>query len=155
MNTKQIKEFFNHKYNVEECPLTNRLIQAGYQQETGGYITTAYEQNYEVDYKKAEPNQWWHLIKSYCDNTEDDVKFTKKIQCGELIFWMAEISGSVGKGDLEKILNNIIKSGTPIKRRNKNKPNVKYDRRKWNKEIQNLCFDKIIQKVETSINGVH
>lgn len=148
MNTKQIRDFFYNKCN-NDCSLTDKLIRAGYQQPTGGYIKNAITQNIEVNYKNAKPTQHWHLIESYCNNTKDDVKFTKKIQCGELIFWMAEVSGSVKKNELEELLTRIIESGTLVQRRNTNKPNVKYCRSQWNREIQRLCFDKIVEKVES------
>lgn len=42
------------------------LIKTGYQQERGGYIKFAYEQDENVDYTKNEPSQWWHLLKHFC-----------------------------------------------------------------------------------------
>ena len=150
MNTKQVKDYYENKKGGQ-CPLTEKLIKAGYQQANGGYITCARKRDKKgvmIDYRKAEPNQWWHLIKSYCDNRESDVKFTRTIQCGELIFWMAEVANCVDKTKLEKLVNDIIASGMPIKVRSEVKPNVKYDRRKWNRKIQNLCFENITKVVE-------
>ena len=55
---------------------------------------------------------------------------------------MAEVSKAVPDKQLEELLNRIISykniSTTP----------PKYNRIKWNKEIQNLCFDAIVIKVE-------
>ena len=149
MNIKQVREYFENKRNVA-CPFTERLIQAGYQQTSGGYIKKAHLENQEVDYRKAEPNQWWHLIRSYCDNVVDDKKFTKQIQCGELLFWMAEVSGCASKKELEEMLERIQKSGKPFHSKHPNKPNVRYDRKYWNKEIQNQWFDKIVKIVEAA-----
>lgn len=54
---------------------------------------------------------------------------------------MAEVSKAVSKDKLEELLEQIITDGdgaTP----------PKYDRIKWSKEIQNLCFDAIANVVE-------
>ncbi len=144
--------FYNDKKN-KECPLVEKLIKSGYQQERGGYIKYAYEHKseVEVDYRNAEPNQWWHLIKSYCDRTNKDKNFPKSIKCGELIFWMAEVGECVEKKELENLVDNIIASGTPVNRKNDQKPKFKYDRKKWNEEIHNLCFDKIVKVVESKL----
>lgn len=153
MNTIQIKSYYKNKKDIP-CPLTEKLIKAGYQQTNGGYITRAKknkENGIKIDYREAEPNQWWHLIRSYCDNTEPDVEFTRIIQCGELIFWMAEVANCVDKSKMEKLADDIITSGKPINVRSKTKPSVKYDRVKWNREIQNLCFENITQIVEDAL----
>lgn len=147
MNTEQISLFYKDK-ETKDCPLTERLIKAGYQQEKHGYISYAYELEMEVDYRNAKPSQWWHLINSYCKRTKPDVTFTKRIQCGELILWMAEVSGCIEKRKLESLVGNIIASGTPVNRRKSDRPKIHYDRKKWNKEIQKLCFDKIVEEVE-------
>ena len=59
MNIRQVKEFFEDKKNTP-CPLTERLIKAGYQQTSGGYInlakkrklTTSLKNTYQV-FQKA------------------------------------------------------------------------------------------------------
>lgn len=147
MNTKQVKSYYENKKDFP-CPLTEKLIKAAYQQTTGGYINRAKKNGVKIDYREAEPNQWWHLIESYCGNTEHDVEFTRRIQCGELIFWMAEVANCVDKSIMEKLVDDIITSGKPINVRSETKPNVKYDRRKWNREIQNLCYENITKTVE-------
>jgi len=150
MNTKQVRSYYENKHDFP-CPLTEKLIKAGYQQANTGYITLAKkdkDKGVKIDYREAEPNQWWHLIESYCENTEPDIKFTRRIQCGELIFWMAEVANCVDKSIMQKLVDDIIASGKPINVRSEIKPNVKYDRRKWNKEIQSLCFENITKTVE-------
>lgn len=147
MNTKQIISYYKNKDGFP-CPLTEKLIKAGYQQTNTGYITLAKKNGVKIDYREAEPNQWWHLIKSYCDNTEDDTEFNRRIKCGELIFWMAEVANCVDKSIMEKLVDDIIASGKPINVRSETKPNVIYDRAKWNKEIQELCFENITKTVE-------
>ena len=77
---------------------------------------------------------------TYCDSCHPDKPFSRSIVCGELIFWMAEVSGSVEKGGLEALVNQIIESADHSKGER-----PVYDRIKWNKEIQKLCFDKIVE----------
>ena len=154
MNIQEIKNFYEKKEDAP-CKLTQKLIRAGYQQTSGGYIRYAKKNKGNgiiVDFREAEPNQWWHLIKSYCDNRDLDSEFTKRIQCGELIFWMAEVANCVDEAKLGKLVDDIIASGKPIHVKNEKKPNVIYDRRKWNREIQKLCFDRIVEVVETCNN---
>ena len=141
MNIRQVEEFFKDKKDTP-CPLTERLIKAGYQQPSGGYINLAKKQGLTIDYTQAEPTQYWHLIEEYCPSVDKNKTFSKSIVCGELIFWMAEVSKAVPYNRLEKLLKQIIADGdtstTP----------PKYNRIKWNKEIQNLCFDAIARIVE-------
>lgn len=141
MNIRQVKEFFEDKKDIP-CPLTERLIKAGYQQTSGGYIDLAKKHGLTVDYAKAEPTQYWHLVKEYIPSVPEDKVFSKSIVCGELIFWMAEVSKAVPEDDLRDLLEQIIADG------DKNTTPPKYDRIKWNKEIQNLCFDAIANIVE-------
>jgi len=141
MNIRQVEQFFSNKKDVP-CPLTERLIKAGYQQTSGGYIDIAKRQGLTVDYAKAEPTQYWHLVEEYCPSRNGSDTFS--VSCGELIFWMAEASSAVPKSDLEKLSDRIIASAI------KSQPSIKpkYNRRKWNQEIRNVCFDKITKMVK-------
>ena len=141
MNIRQVKQFFNDKKETP-CPLTERLIKAGYQQTGGGYIDLAKKRGITVDYTKAEPTQYWHLVEEYIPSVPEDKVFSKSIVCGELIFWMAEVSKAVPEEKLEALLERIVAEG------DKGATPPKYDRIKWNKEIQNLCFDAIVNVVE-------
>ena len=141
MNICQVKQFFSDKKETP-CPLTERLIKAGYQQTSGGYIDLAKKRGITVDYTKAEPTQYWHLVEEYIPSVPEDKVFSKSIVCGELIFWMAEVSKAVPEEKLEKLLGRIIADG------DKDAIPPKYDRIKWNKEIQNLCFNAIVNIVE-------
>lgn len=141
MNIRQVKEFFEDKENAL-CPLTERLIKAGYQQTGGGYIDLAKKRKITVDYTKAEPTQYWHLTEEYIPSVPEDKIFSKSIVCGELIFWMAEVSKAVPEEKLEELLEQIVADG------DKSVTPPKYNRIKWNKEIQNLCFDAIVKNVE-------
>lgn len=143
MTIEQVYHFFKDKEDVP-CPMTERLVGAGYQQKDGGYIKRAKKEGLEIDFTKNRPSQYWHLM-TFCQIRPPQEKFTKTIQCGELIFWMAEVSGSVPSDVLEKMVDAIITGAIgydgdrPI-----------YDRRYWNKEIQCLCFDAIKATVESN-----
>ena len=141
MNINQVEKFFRDK-NDTPCPLTEQLIKAGYQQAGGGYIDLAKKQGLVVDYKIARPTQYWHLMKEYVPSVPKNKTFNKSIVCGELIFWMAEVSKAVPREKLALLLERIITDGdtgtTP----------PKYDRIKWNKVIQQTCFDAIVKTVE-------
>lgn len=141
MNIRQVKEFFENKGNIP-YPLTERLIKAGYQQVSGGYIDLAKKRKLTVDYTKAEPTQYWHLIEEYIPSVPEGKVFSRSIVCGELIFWMAEVSKAVPEEKLEELLERIVADG------DKSVTPPKYNRIKWNKEIQNLCFDAIVKNVE-------
>lgn len=132
MNIRQVKKFFKDKKDTP-CPLTERLIKADYQQTGGGYINLAKKRGLTVDYAKVEPTQYWHLVEEYIPSVPGDKVFSKSIVCGELIFWMAEISKAIPDDKLKELLERIVadeNGATP----------PKYDCVKWNKEIQNLCF---------------
>ncbi len=142
MYIKQVDIFFREK-EYFPCPLTEKLVKAGYQQTSGGYIERAKKEGLIVNYKQNSPSQYWHLM-TYCNSRDMYQAFNKSIVCGELIFWMAEVSECVPKSELEKLADEIIASveydnnGNPV-----------YDRKKWNKEIQNLCFDRLEPRILT------
>lgn len=132
MNNKQVIEFFKNK-EIEEanCPLTDELIKGGYKQKSKGYIDYAKEKGVK------NPTQYWHLIESWSNRSGENEEFNKNIQCGELIFWMAEVSKVVEYQDLKDLKDEILE---------------KYieNRRDGNKKIQEVCFDKIVKKVESN-----
>ena len=143
MTIEQVYNFFKDKEDAP-CPLTERLVCAGYQQKDGGYIKRAKKEGLEIDFTKNSPSQYWHLM-TFCQIRPPQEKFTKTIQCGELIFWMAEASGCVSSDALENMVDTIANSAIghdgerPI-----------FDRRHWNKEIQHLCFDAIKMVVDNN-----
>ena len=138
MTTGEVKVFFQDKEHTP-CPLTERLVKAGYQQVSGGYIDTAKWKGIKVNYKENTPSQYWHLM-NYCNRRDADMPFTKRIVCGELIFWMAEVSSAVETEELEKLCNQIIESADLTRGER-----PVYGRKKWNFEIQRVCFDKIAE----------
>ena len=129
MNKLQVERFFKDK--DQHSPITDQLIIDGYKQKSGGYIRKAKEQNID------NPSQYWHLIQSWCESSQDNAIFNKRIQCGELIFWMAEVSGAVDEKALKELADIIVKCYLS-------------DRRKGNRIIQEICFDKIVSVVENS-----
>ena len=140
MTIGEVKAFFQDKEHTP-CPLTEQLVKAGYHQVCSGYIDRAKWRGVSVNYKENSPSQYWHLM-TYCYRRRADMPFTKSVVCGELIFWMAEASGVVEKEQLERLANQIIESTDlstgvrPI-----------YDRIKWNRKIQDLCFDGLLKMV--------
>lgn len=145
MNTKQMREFYLDKKDTP-CPITEELIKSGFQQERGGYIAKAKEVGIEVDYKKAMPTQWWHLIKSYCDNTASDKEFPYSIKCGELYFWMAEVSGIFSQDELIELKDNAIGACKKLTRRNNNLPSLYTP--KGNLIIRDYCYGRIKEFIE-------
>ena len=132
MKVAQVKKYYSGKENAL-CPLADKLIAAEYRQVGGGYIDRARKMGI------VSPSQYWHLM-SYCDSVDGEKVFGRSIVCGELIFWMAEVSEAVPEGELQGLLERIIASRDDIV--------PGYDRRKWNKEIQKICFDRIVAEVE-------
>lgn len=132
MKVAQVKKYYSGKENAL-CPLADKLIAAEYRQVGGGYIDKARKMDI------VSPSQYWHLM-SYCDSVDGEKVFGRSIVCGELIFWMAEVSEAVPEGELQGLLERIIASRDDIV--------PGYDRRKWNKEIQKICFDRIVAEVE-------
>jgi len=138
MTIGEVKAFFQDKEQTP-CPLTEQLVKAGYQQVSGGYIDRAKWRGVSVNYKENSPSQYWHLM-NYCDRRCADFPFTKSIVCGELIFWMAEVSSAVDPVNLKRLASQIIESAD-LSRGSR----PVYDRKKWNREIQKVCFDKITE----------
>lgn len=125
MNNLQIRKYFGEKEN-EPCPITDELVASGYKQRSGGYIS--YAKKCGVDDKTI--SQWWHLIRSWSDRSPLDAPFSKSIQCGELLFYMAEITGAFSNKELNDLKNLIV---------------TRYinDRRNGNRIIQNTVWDRI------------
>ena len=147
MTKKQVYDFFIYKKDTP-CKLTEELIKSGYQQASGGYIKKAKEEGIIVDYKIAEPTQWWHLIESYCEDVESNpnAKFTRRIRCGELYFWMAEVSGCFTRRELETLLDEAMRMAEKVDHKNKLIPPLKTA--KSNTYIRDYCFERIMECVE-------
>ena len=133
MENWKIRNFYAGKENVP-CPLTDDLISHGYRQKSGGYI------KYAKECKVDNPTQYWHLIESWSKRRKDDAQYNKRIQCGELIFWMAEVSNAVDYDELNRLKNWIFDNCL-------NEGKMK-NRREGNKKIKEECFDKIINVIQ-------
>ena len=130
MTNKQVKSFFIDKENAD-CSITNRLIAGGYRQTSGGYISYAKQMGI------SNPTQYWHLITSWCNRSAENAPFNKSIQCGELLFWMAEVSGAVSKKSLNDLCDLVLRD-------------YRYNRKEGNRIIQNVCFNRISDKLSKS-----
>jgi len=72
-----------------------------YRQERGGYIQVAKAHGICTDQPAAEPDQKWHLLKSYLGlkietgkiKRDDAANFWGRLRCPELLLWMAEAAG--------------------------------------------------------------
>lgn len=122
----------------QPCPKTEALIMSGFQQKSGGYIDYARECGIAVDYKKALPNQGWHFIRSYLDRTDPKRARIESVICGELIFWLAEVSNALSEEELEELSREVRA----------------LDRKKANSIIKARCFPKIMEIVMTEYNRV-
>lgn len=128
MKIKQLYDFYKNKKDIA-CPLTEALMRGGYVQRKG----TGYRKEQLDDI----PSQYIHL-KNYCEDKiciDENKAFSRSVKCGELIFWMAEVSNAVRYEELDKLKNEILDK-------------YKYDRRGGNDKIQDICFDKIISLIE-------
>lgn len=128
MNNRQVRKYFIDKDNTA-CPLTEELIRNGFVQKAAGYI------QYANSCGVKNPTQYWHLISSWSDHSREDAPFNKRVQCGELIFWMAEVSQAVDADTLEELKNTIVND-------------YSLDRKKGNHKIKEVCFDNIVRLVE-------
>jgi len=150
MNAKQIRDYYEDKKEYK-CPLTEYLIKSGYQQRKGDYIAYAAEYSaahpedvIEVDYTKASPNQWWHLIKSWCDRSNPKLTFRRSIRCGELYFWMAEVSGVFQEDELRELADQALR----VARENTSDGKMPLRTVESNLIIRDYCFDRIKIAVE-------
>lgn len=83
------------------------------------------------------PSQYTHLM-NYCKDhirRDKNKNFTKNVQCGELIFWMAEASNAVRYEELDELKNEILENYTD-------------NRSAGNTIIQEACFNNIISLIE-------
>lgn len=123
MTFKQIFTFYWDKRDTP-CPLTDMLVEGGYK--FGEYIKEAEAE--EI----PNPTQWWHLM-HYClkqyelHNENSTYPYTP---CGELIFWMAEVSGVVSTEVLEGLKDSLL-----------DKQDI--TRRQGNSMITKVCWESI------------
>lgn len=127
MTYKAVFEYFKDKRDTP-CPLTEELISRGFQQPCS-------EKGYRIVARVSDivnPTQWWHLMQ-YClakyelHKEDESYRYTP---CGELIFWMAEVSGVVDSLELKGLMDELTQ------------PTV-VPRKDGNAEIKAVCWDKI------------
>ena len=122
MTVGDLKRFYSDK--DEHYEISDRFVKDGYQQTNdrpNTYIGTA--KNPEIaekdkviiDQSTAEPNQKWHLLRSYCRyhmKDDNDAK-VRQLLCPELVLWMAEAAGIDKKviDEAEKEARRIIDNG--------------------------------------------
>ena len=145
MNNQQVQNFFYDKKDTP-CPITESLIKSGYQQEREGYIAYAKEHGVEVNYLEAKPTQWWHLIECYCAQSDPLKPFPYSVKCGELYFWMAEVSGAFSQEELLKLKDQAMVACDRVTRKNHSLPPLKTA--KGNLIIREYCFDRICEVIE-------
>lgn len=126
MTYAQVYNFYKGKRDVE-CNRTKELIENGFCQKGKGYIDVAKAS----DFTRL-PSQWWHLMQYLLVKYEHHEEFNKYpyTPCGELKFWMAEVSGAFTDNELDELKNTIINS--------KN-----LNRTKKNSIIHSACWSKI------------
>ena len=127
------EEFKNYFVPLENapCPKTEKLIKAGVQQPSGGYIAYAKELGLTVDYTRAKPEQGWHF-RSYIENVNPQTSKIGSIQCCELIYWLSEVSHALSDEELDELAEKIKSMPT---------------RREANNYTRSYCFPHICNVV--------
>jgi len=131
MTYAQVYNFYKDKRDAD-CKYTNELIKSGFlQNKYRGYMKVAKASDFSLP-----PSQWWHLMQ-YCLGKyehHEELKNWQYTPCGELVFWMAEVSGDFDEDELETLKNTII--------------NSQKTRREKNSIIHHACWNKIEKVVE-------
>ena len=99
-----------------------------------------------MNYLEAKPTQWWHLIECYCAQSDPHKPFPYSVKCGELYFWMAEVSGAFSQEELLKLKDQAMSACDRVTRKNPDLPSLKTA--KGNLIIRDYCFDRICEVVE-------
>lgn len=96
MEMHEFIDFFadkNEHYKISDSFASDKR----YRQKENGYIKKAKDAGIEININKAEPNQKWHLLTSYYDESSDRNKDAKvcynRLKCPELLLWIAEAAG--------------------------------------------------------------
>lgn len=123
----------------QPCPKTDALIMSGFRQRSGGYIDYAKKCGIDADYKNAAPNQGWHFIRSYLDRTDPEKARIDRVSCGEMIYWLAEVSKALSDEELDELARDVSK----------------LDRRSANSLIKAKCFPKVLKIVMDEYSAHH
>lgn len=127
MTFEQVWYFFRDKRDTT-CPITEKLMDEGFRQKNRGYIENA--RNLGIN----NPSQWWHLMYYCVTKMEIGTKNYPYTPCGELLFWMAEVSGAISAEELQALQEEIC--------------HQKIERSEGNKKIKELCWNRIKETVE-------
>lgn len=143
MRLPDVLAYFIDKEDAS-CVLTNKLIQSGYKQKRDGYVTYLRNKGWE---DKKVYHQYNHLIYSWVEQYELEGNynaiFRESITCGELLFWMAEVSHAVSNQELEKLKDDVLEEFHTKKQ----------TQGELNKVIHRVCFARIIYTVLTDTKG--
>lgn len=134
MTYAQVFNFYKDKRGADKCKLTNELVKY---LRYGDYIQVAI-----VSGVTTPPSQWWHLMQyvlKYYESGKENNTFNANVACGELIFWMAEVSGAFDEKELIDLKDSIISE-------------CEKGVGKKNKKIKAYCWERIKNKVESSDN---
>ena len=134
---QNVYDFFKNK-NSTKAPLTIELMQNNFIQEKGD--------GYRIDQPEKIPSQYTHLM-NYCKRKlqEDAVYFDRRVKCGELIFWIAEVSEAFSKDELLDLQQDILKK---YKKETYSNGKIVYDRKGANRLIRDTCYDRIKEVIE-------
>ena len=137
MRMEAVYKIFKNKNN-SEAPLTIELMKDNFIQKD--------KTGYRINQPEKIPNQHTHLM-NYCKKSLEEgvVDFNRRIQCGELIFWMAEVSQALSKDELLDLQQDILKN---YKKETCSNGKIVYDRKGANKHILENCYDRIKEVVE-------
>lgn len=134
MTYAQVFNFYKDKRGADKCKLTNELIKY---LRYGDYIQVAI-----VSGVTTPPSQWWHLMQyvlKYYESGKENNTFNANVACGELIFWMAEVSGAFEEKELIRLKESVISTSNQ----------TVGDK---NKMIKEYCWERIKNEVESSDN---
>lgn len=148
MTVEQVKQVIDKFENIS-CPLTEKLIQSGFQQKDG-YINYAKEDSREVvDFTKAKPSQKWHFYTSFYDRADKNSNF-RFYPCGEFLFWLAEILNVKPKDySLDVLLEKVIET---MKFKNDIiEPKYLLNKSIGNNLIKEQCWDGIKHRLNEEI----
>lgn len=144
MRLPEVESYFGDKENAN-CPLTNELIQSGYKQKRDGYVT--YLRNKGWTEEKIY-HQYNHLIYSWVEQFklggEPNARFRENTTCGELLFWMAEVSHAVDEQELKELKSRVLAEFHA----------KKATRGELNKEIKRVCFARTVYTVLSATKGI-
>ena len=140
----------------EHYPISDEFIKKYQQKATrDSYIVFARKTGHTVSAEQCEPNQKWHLFEAYISyklkvNGGDVKDHMRKLQCPELLLWMAEAAGI----DDEIVMEAKEAAASEIDRIREEKPDGSYSAKavakmnakmeqKYGKSLQGMIAEKV------------